>query len=428
MSLTYVLSTLRRRWLIILLGLLLGALAGASFAATVPDRYESTASLVVAPVISNPQTGSREEVNIRTEQEILGSQEVARRAAAALGLDGGESLRRDVEVAAPQGSHILRVTVRGDTPRQAAEGANALATAYLELRGEVAANATERYLQGVDERIEELRAEPSAPVTDGLIERLQEERSSVTPSDQDPGRIIGSAVPPAEPSGPGLPITAAGGAMAGMLLGIAAAVLRERLDPRVRSADRLELAVGALPLVVSRRSDDAFWVRLADEAVHRAESAVRGEQVRMLVHTLAPMPSRTVAHRLLVAARGILSDSGTGLSWSPDCTEAAQVPQIPSAGCVLLVPSGRYRTSIVHAAQRSDVAVVVATPRASLKDLTELVTTLRECDVEVVVGISDPLVAPDDAPQEPATEGLAARRHRTDSTERRELDTVPVPG
>ena len=258
MSFTYVLSTLRRRWLTVLLALLLGGLAGAAFAETTPDRYEATTSLVVSPVISNPLIGSREDVNIRTEQEILGSREVARRAAESLGLsDAGESLRGDVEVAAPLGSQILQVTVRAEAPQEAADGADAIAAAYLELRQEAAVNLTERSLEGVDQQIEELRAEPSTPTTVALTENLQQQRTSMAPSDHEPGRIIGAAVPPSAPSGPGLLITVAGAAMAGLLLGVAAAMLRERLDPWVRSADRLELAAGPLAVVSSEHSDSS---------------------------------------------------------------------------------------------------------------------------------------------------------------------------
>lgn len=140
MSFTYVLSTLRHRWLIMLIALLLGGLGGAAYLEVTPDRYEATTSLVVSPVVSNPLTGSRDDVNIRTEQEILGSREVARRAVSALGNDGtGEVLRGEVSVAAPMGSQILQVTVRSDSPEEAAEGADAIAAAYLELRKEAQA-------------------------------------------------------------------------------------------------------------------------------------------------------------------------------------------------------------------------------------------------------------------------------------------------
>lgn len=425
MSFTYVLSTLRRRWLTVLLALLLGGLAGAAFAAATPDRYEATTSLVVSPVVSNPLTGSREDVNIRTEQEILGSREVARRAAASLELsDAGESLRGDVEVAAPLGSQILQVTVRADTPQEAADGADAIAAAYLELRQEAAANLTARYLEGVDQQIEDLRAEPSTPTADALIENLQQQRTSVAPSDQEPGRIIGAAVPPSAPSGPGLLITVAGAAMAGLLLGVAAAVLRERLDPWVRSADRLELAAGPLAVVASEHSDEQFWVRLADEAVRRARVDPVSEPVRVLLHAASPMPSRIAAGRLLAAVRWILDDPGT--SWG-GAEGAAEKVSGTSAGCAVIVPSGRYRTSLVSAARRSDVAVIAATPRTALKDLTELVAALRECGIEVVIGLAEAPVPPPSA-EESGQERPAPQRHRAAGVEQRRGDPALVAG
>ena len=221
-----------------------------------------------------------------------------------------------------------------------------------------------------------------------LIENLQQQRTSMAPSDHEPGRIIGAAVPPSAPSGPGLLITVAGAAMAGLLLGVAAAVLRERLDPWVRSADRLELAAGPLAVVSSEHSDEQFWVRLADEAVRRARVDPACEPVRVLLHAAAPMPSRIAAGRLLAAVRWILDDPGTGLSWG-GTDAAAETAAGASTGCAVIVPSGRYRTSLVSAARRSDVAVIAATPRTALKDLTELVSALRECGIEVVIGLAE---------------------------------------
>lgn len=426
MSITYVLSTLRRRWLILLLALLIGALAGAAFAVTTPERYKATTSLVVSPVVSNPLTGSREDINIRTEQEILGSREVARRAAETLGVDdGGSSLSGDVEVAAPMGSQILQVTVQGDTPQQAADSADAVATAYLDLRRDAATSVTESYLEGVNQQIEDLRAEPSAPANDGLIEQLQLQRANVTPSDQEPGRIIGEAIPPTSPSGPSLLITVTGGAMAGLLLGIAAAVLRERLDPWVRSADRLELAAGPLSVIASRHDDDEFWGRLADEAVRRSQIDLGHEPVRMLLHAASPMPTRVAADGLLDAARWILSDIGTGLSLSGADADVERTKSAP-VGCVVIVPSGMSRTSLIQSARRSDVAVIVATPRSSLQDVRDLVTALSESRIEVVVGLTrEPVqIAISSADEE---HPVVHRRMAAD-VDTRQLEPTPVAG
>ena len=425
MSFAYVLSTLRRRWLVVLLTMLLGALGGACYAELTPDRYDATTSLVVSPVISNPLTGSREDVNIRTEQEILGSREVARRAADSLDITGsGERLRSEVSVAAPMGSQILQVTVRAESPREAAEGADAIADAYLELRQESSSNLTQRYLEGVDQQIEDLRAEPSSPTTEALIETLQQQRTSVTPANQEPGRIIGAAVPPSEPSGPGMLITVAGAAAAGLLLGIAAAVLRERLDPAVRSADRLELSAGPLAVVTSEQSDEQFWVHLADEAVRRARVDPASEPVRVLLHAASPMPSRIAAGRLDAAVRCILEDPGTPWGGAENAVEEVSGT---SAGCAVIVPSGRYRTSLVSAARRSDVAVIAATPRTALKDLTELVGALRECGIEVVVGLAEAPVPP---PSTVASgrERPTPQRHRATVADQRQVDPALVTG
>src|SRR5699024_9310196 len=113
MSISYVINTLGRRWLILLCTAVISGLAGGTFALATPDSYASTASLVVSPLVSNPLTGAREDVNISTEQEILGSREVTRRAVDSLNLGDRSSIPEwDVQIAAPAGSQILRVTVR----------------------------------------------------------------------------------------------------------------------------------------------------------------------------------------------------------------------------------------------------------------------------------------------------------------------------
>lgn len=425
MSFAYVLRTLRRRWPILLVALLIGAGSGALFARASPDSYEATTSLVVTPVVSNPITGNREEVNIRTEQEILGSREVARHAAEDLGTveDGASTPRADVEVAAPLGSQVLQVTVRGETPQEAADGADAVATAYLELRRESASDTTERYLEAADQQIEDLRSGGPTPATDSLIESLQQQRSSVALSDPDPGRIIGAATPPTSPSGPGLLITAAGGAMAGLLLGVCIAVLRERIDRQVRSADRLELAAGALPLVTSDTGGDDFWMRLADEVIQRSRVDLEHEQVRVLLHGVPPLSSREVADKFLGAAQDVLADSGNGILWTGAGSELDEAPRTPR-GAVQIVPSGTYRATLVQSARRSDVAVVIVTPHAPLKDVLEHVQTLRDAGLETVVGLLtrdtpspsgtpvDEFVSRPVVPESPASESRAPETGR----------------
>lgn len=427
MSVAHVLSTFRRRWVTVVLAVVVGALLALAFAQATPQRYTATATIVVTPVISDPMTGNREDVNIRTEQEILRSREVARRAAAALGLPGdGSELRADVEVAAPLGSQILEVTMRADTAQLAVDGANAIATAYLEVRHDAASDVTERYLARVDQQIEDLLAEPSTKTNDGLIEQLTRQRSSVALTDPEPGRIIGAATAPSSPSGPGLLTTLAGGTMAGLLLGVAAAVLRERLDPRVRSADRLELAAGPLTIVTGRQDEDRFWVRLADETIRRSGVDTANDPVRVLLHTVDPLTSREIAGELRTAARSILREPGAELSRSAQDAEADRV-WTKAAGRVTIVPSGAYRSSLAQAARLSDVAVVAATPRTSMTEMTDVVSALREHGLEIVVGLTEE-TRTDRSGTADAEAPMPRARRRATEAEQPQPDPAPIAG
>ncbi len=425
MTITYVLNALARRWLILALAVVLGALAGGAFAAAAPNRYAATASLVVLPVVSNPLTGVREEVNIRTEQEILGSPEVARRAAESLGRAGTDTTPwADVEIAAPSGSQILQVQVRADTPQKAADSANAIATSYLELRQEDAARATDQYLEEVDQQIEDLSSETSTPANAGLIERLQQQRSSVALSEPSPGRIIGEAAPPTGPSGPGLTVTLAGGTMAGLLLGIAVALLRERLDPKIRSADRLALAIGPVPVISSRSGDHAQWMRLADEVLRRSGVDTSTGPVRVLLHSSAPIVAETAEREFLSAARRVLEDRSADPIWEQGGSSVETAIR-PDSRCVAIVRSGSYRTSLVQAARSSDIAVIIATPGTVLDEVTDLIVTLQECQLEAVVGlVPEPRVR--QGASERAREDAPMPRHRSGSTDAPEAGTVAV--
>lgn len=424
MSIAYILNTLRRRWLTVLLAVLVAALAGVAFAEAAPDRYAATASLVVTPVVSNPMTGSREDVNIRTEQEILGSRAVAARAADSLGipLESGSYLRADVETAAPSGSQILQVTVGANNPAEAAAGANAIAEAYLEFRRETTENVSVQYIEGIDEQIADLRSQPASPAIESLIATLQQQRSSLALSNTEPGRIIGVASPPNSPSGPGAMITTAGVAMAGLLLGIAAAVSRERFDPRVRSADRLEMALGPLPIVTSRSEpNEQFWVRLADEAIQRSLIDTDSAPVRVLLQTVAPMPSQVVTQQFRSAAGWILLDPRTE-ALRPDGSERNESAPCSTKDSVEIVAAGMYRSSLAQAARRSDISVIAVSQRASLSEVAELVSALRGSGLEVVIGLSK-------EPQPTSRRSLKrlAKRHAPDeryqerATEQQEL-------
>lgn len=296
MTFAFIVEVLRRRWRVIAVCALIGVLGGVALWAATPTRYSATTSLVVSAGVSNPFTGTKEEVNIRTEQEILGSREVAQRASEALGvtLNPGSFLLSQVDVAAPSGSQVLQVTVSADSPTEAARAADALSEAYLEFRREGADTVVNGYLEKIDAQLVELQGRPQDAATSSLVQTLQQQRLSLLLTTSEPGRIIGEAEVPSSAATPGLTISLAGGLVGGVLLGVAAALLRERTDPRVRSADRLGRVVGEAP-VVDASTSPAFWVDLADRVV---EASSGTESPRVLLREIDPSGSTPSAARL----------------------------------------------------------------------------------------------------------------------------------
>jgi capsular polysaccharide biosynthesis protein len=313
MSLALLLTVLRRRWLTVAVGAFVGVLLGLGLAQVMPTTYAATASLVVSPVVTNPFSDAREEVNIRTEQEILGSREVAARASEILGipLEPDSFLLTQADIAAPSGSQVLQMTVQADSPQQAADAANALSQAYLEFRREGADATIQQYLERIDAQLATLQSEAASEETLRLISVLQEQRLNLTLTGVEPGRIIGYAEAPAGPSSPGLKVILPGGVALGVLLGVVAAIAVERLDRRVRSADRLARAVGGVEIV--EEAGDDFWDTLGDEAllalgVAPHEHLSNGLQV--LVTRVGPTPSSDdVVLRLREGIEGAVLDA-----------------------------------------------------------------------------------------------------------------------
>ncbi len=70
-------QVLLRRWRVIATVTLVCIVAALLAANAIPPKYTASTSLVVAPIAADPFGSGGEEVNIRTEREVLGSSEVA---------------------------------------------------------------------------------------------------------------------------------------------------------------------------------------------------------------------------------------------------------------------------------------------------------------------------------------------------------------
>jgi capsular polysaccharide biosynthesis protein len=245
----------RRRRIAATVGLLCLVVALAAGLLT-PREYTATATLTVSPMTLDPfaATSANQQINIQTEREVIASSEVAAIAADQLGDDvSPQTLLRSSSIGAPSQSQVLQVSVTARSPQDAAERANAMAAAYLEFRSQGAKEIAQERITALDERIKQIEA---ANADSGQLDELREERSSLELVGSNPGRIIGVASPPSSPSSVGLPSFLAAGAAAGLLLAVAAALVVDLRDRKIRFPERLSEATGRAVYVLRRQDDD----------------------------------------------------------------------------------------------------------------------------------------------------------------------------
>ncbi|HET8666252.1 MAG TPA: hypothetical protein VFM08_18195 [Nocardioides sp.] len=165
LDLGYYGAVLRRRWRAVVVGLLVGMLAGGAYLAMASKSATATAT-VNLNVISSDLFGAdktpsqlldtQTEVQVATSQQVLG--------AAATDLANGKSLaqmRASTSVSPVNGATIVKVSYSAPTRSQAVAGADAIAKAYLAYRESA---ATEKVSQSVD-KLEAKKADLSKQLT-----------------------------------------------------------------------------------------------------------------------------------------------------------------------------------------------------------------------------------------------------------------------
>lgn len=251
--------TVSRQWLVLLISIALVTVASLGASTLVKEEYTATASLTVSPLTTNPFSSAavNQQININTERAILASNEVARMAAEELGTGPAPgALLKQVDVAAPSGSQVLQVSVTRPNPQEAADYANAMAGAYLRFRAKGAADLASGYIAALNEEIARLTAigSPTEQQAQRLSDAVQQ-RQNLTLVADSPGRIIGVASPPSNPSSLSQLSFLIAGLIGGVLVGITAALVRERLDGKVRTRSRLSEACSAPAFKVADQDD-----------------------------------------------------------------------------------------------------------------------------------------------------------------------------
>ncbi|MEV6924661.1 Wzz/FepE/Etk N-terminal domain-containing protein [Dactylosporangium sp. NPDC051485] len=436
----------RRHWWLVLVLVLAGLAGAVQFTTTQTKVYESSTSVLVSPIGNGQDANStngrtKGDINLDNEAQLVTSTTVATVAAALMrSSTPPDTLAAAVRVEVPPNTTFLLITFSADTAQQAQAGSHAFAEAYLRNREESAKSDVAGRIAILNDKINQLNAgltqinnklaalkanDPNRPnlesqrsTSTSQINTLSGQLNQLLTATVSAGKITRDADLPRSPVKPRRLLNLASGAMAGLLLGVGAAMLRERLDQRVRRpADlprRVDVTVlAAVPGRVKPRLDDVFapfgaggriFNRLRNEVLASIPApaggdarvalagqvvvvagASRGAASTVVAANLAAAFARTGAETVLVCAH--LPDS---LVDTASVHRMLGVRAVPGLSDVL---AGRF--SLSSAAQRAprhpNLSVVTTGGTASAggllqsQALRDTLATLRERAAYVVV-------------------------------------------
>ena len=247
------LEQVQRVWrhkLIVLIPIVVMAILAGTYGVISPASYAAKSTVVVYPLVNDLSgTGSANslKVDINTESRAASSRQVAVRAVtkAQANQEGPNYQAMDVDklmaatkVTGTSQSAVLDIEVTLPNAQQAADYANAVAEAYLEVRSEGLKANVEDQRKKLDEKIDEAKNSTTIPASE--LTQLRERRSQLELISQEGGRVVSSAqVPKSQKGLSPVVLTVVGGAF-GLLVGIAAAYIYDRSMRTLGYAGRLK--------------------------------------------------------------------------------------------------------------------------------------------------------------------------------------------
>lgn len=442
-------TRLRRRWWVVLLGVVLGLLAGAALLATQPESYTSTTSVLVTPVGPGALTGTTAttsrtgtDINLDTESQIVESAQVGDAVRTLLRTDRSVTdLLADLTVTVPPNSQVLSIAYAAGTAKGAQEGSHAFAQAYLTNRMLTAKRQVELSVAGLQTQLDAAQAQLKAvtdkvsSLVDGspdkvyadsqrnvVVSQINDLASRLAPlqtAAATPGQIITDAPLPATASSPIPALDLGGGLVVGLLLGLAAAVGLDRRDHRLRrpaDVTRLvglpvladvpvERTPGTLPgdtqgpifdrlrntLVGAEPTTAA--VQVSDTGGHGASAVVALQLSRSLVRSSNNVVL-VVAHpsSALPALTGAQGRPGLSDVLRGDLTLGDVCVRVPALPGVTLLPPGRDPQDLEALLQSRALTTVLASLRTSACVVLETSGTGESAAAQAVAAHSDACV------------------------------------
>ena len=287
---------LRARRIQVVVITLLVAVAAMLFAYRQTPIYQGQAKVLVKPIIATSGSSSVSQApNLDTERELILSQAVAQKVKSAVEVTASvDTLLKNVDVAVVSDTEVLVVKYNSPSPVWAARLANGFANAYVDFRTQqaldaftAAATAVQRRVDGIQTSLATLNRRIKATRDPALQSALAAQRDTYiaqmgvlnerlldlqanSAALQGAGEVVQQAEVPRSPVSPNKVRDGVLAVMAGLLLGVGFAFLRERLDDTVKTRQELERRLGApviavVPRVRSwRRSEDTQLVLRVD--------------------------------------------------------------------------------------------------------------------------------------------------------------------
>ncbi|TQK42866.1 subunit length determinant protein [Streptomyces sp. SLBN-118] len=149
----------RRRWRILTILAMVGALVGYGTSLLIPPRYTTSASVLLP--------GAWEERELRTQQEIATSSVVVDRAAATLHWTGvsGSELREQVSAKAADGN-IIKISGTADTPKRAQQLSDQVAQQFVAFAARIVDDSTDPEAAAQLEALRQMVVKTSRRITE----------------------------------------------------------------------------------------------------------------------------------------------------------------------------------------------------------------------------------------------------------------------
>ncbi len=316
-----VLATIRRqRWLVFGVTLLVTMLA-AAYSLTRTPIYSSTAEVLVRSTLTSPFDSASPDLSLQTEARVVTSTAVADIVRTLVGpsADAGQLLDH-LSVTVPAETEVLQIhllrhpsccgatrcggvcprlpsvqVATGERHRRTIQGRSANRDRGLDSQikaqhqtiGQLVPNS-ERWLEAL-RQLDSLQARRIS---------LQEQLATATTLSVDPGQVIKEAELPRAPGSPRHGFDIAMGLFLGLVLGVVAAVARERYRDVITDADALERSIGApvlgvVPRLRASRRTSGQLIALTEQRSGVAE-AYRTLRTNLLAVSNQPRSLKTI--------------------------------------------------------------------------------------------------------------------------------------